>query len=217
MREAEPTERPGSLEMTIYELATTDVNDSARFMLAECRQCTVQDATDLYLPHTAIVANPIAQPEFPPGLYLRYGCEVGHSWTRVIPLPDPGTIYRVRTSTEAEEPSKALNQYHAELRRVRLTAGGTQQPLPESIYAAVVASGPCAYCGASASHADHVRPVSRGGADDTGNLTPSCGACNNSKGAKLLTEWHPDKVAHGVKHSKVVEIEYARLTQTVVR
>ncbi|MFY1686573.1 HNH endonuclease [Plantactinospora sp. WMMB782] len=103
------------------------------------------------------------------------------------------------------------------MRRLRLTEGGTIKPLPASVYAAVVASGPCVYCGAPAEHADHVRPVAQGGSDNTGNLVPACGTCNHGKWGKLLTEWDPVRVAHGVECSPVVAVEYARLTGTLVR
>ena len=43
----------------------------------------------------------------------------------------------------------------------------------------------CAYCGAEATHVDHVTPTSKGGAiyDET-NLVAACQRCNLSKGAK---------------------------------
>ncbi len=56
--------------------------------------------------------------------------------------------------------------------------------------------GLCTYChgdlvfyGASAFHADHVIPKSRGGSNGVGNLTPSCQFCNLSKGPKTPKEW----------------------------
>lgn len=36
---------------------------------------------------------------------------------------------------------------------------------------------------------DHIIPVARGGGDALKNLTASCRGCNQSKGAKLLSEW----------------------------
>ena len=36
---------------------------------------------------------------------------------------------------------------------------------------------------------DHRLPVSRGGADDRGNLAMACEACNNLKGSLLPEEW----------------------------
>ncbi|RCH68735.1 HNH endonuclease [Streptomyces sp. SDr-06] len=47
----------------------------------------------------------------------------------------------------------------------------------------------CAYCGAHATHLDHVRPLSRGGVDAERNIVPACQRCNLSKGAKTLAEW----------------------------
>jgi 5-methylcytosine-specific restriction endonuclease McrA len=47
----------------------------------------------------------------------------------------------------------------------------------------------CCYCDAPAEHLDHVRPLSRGGADAEPNLVPACAACNLSKHAKTLAEW----------------------------
>lgn len=50
--------------------------------------------------------------------------------------------------------------------------------------------GLCVYCKtARATDLDHVIPLSRGGAHSIGNLTPACGRCNRSKGAKTVTEW----------------------------
>ena len=50
--------------------------------------------------------------------------------------------------------------------------------------------GVCVYCQtAPATDLDHVIPLSRGGAHSIGNLTPACGRCNRSKGAKTVTEW----------------------------
>lgn len=49
----------------------------------------------------------------------------------------------------------------------------------------------CAYCGADSVRLqlDHIVPRSRGGSDDPENLTPACGPCNASKGARELGEW----------------------------
>jgi 5-methylcytosine-specific restriction endonuclease McrA len=47
----------------------------------------------------------------------------------------------------------------------------------------------CAYCGAHATHLDHVEPLSKGGADVEANIVPACAPCNLSKGAKTLAEW----------------------------
>lgn len=48
----------------------------------------------------------------------------------------------------------------------------------------------CAYCGKrSRLQMDHVVPLSRGGKHVTSNIVPSCGPCNNSKGARDVNAW----------------------------
>jgi 5-methylcytosine-specific restriction endonuclease McrA len=41
----------------------------------------------------------------------------------------------------------------------------------------------CHWCGAPATHADHLLARSRGGTDDPDNLVAACPACNLSRGA----------------------------------
>ena len=84
-------------------------------------------------------------------------------------------------------------------------------PVPVKVYAAIRESGPCVYCDNPAKHVDHVRPLSRGGWEHESNLVPACGSCNSSKSDRLLTEWRPDRVAHGVSCSPIVAAEWARL------
>ncbi|WP_018587540.1 HNH endonuclease [Salinispora arenicola] len=74
-----------------------------------------------------------------------------------------------------------------------------------------LACGPCISCGAPASQADHIRPISRGGLDTADNLVPACQACNNDKRAKLLTEWRPDRVAYAAASSTKIAAELRRL------
>jgi 5-methylcytosine-specific restriction endonuclease McrA len=51
----------------------------------------------------------------------------------------------------------------------------------------------CAYCDTQLNELtvtiEHVVPLSRGGTNNIDNLVPACSKCNNSKGAKLLSEW----------------------------
>ena len=47
----------------------------------------------------------------------------------------------------------------------------------------------CAYCGAYATHLDHVEPLVKGGTDTEANIVPACAHCNLSKGSKTLAEW----------------------------
>lgn len=97
-------------------------------------------------------------------------------------------------------------------RRARKAGAKVEGPVPAEVYAAIRASGPCVYCGDQAAHVDHVRPLARGGWEHESNLVPACRPCNSSKGDKLLTEWRPDRVTHGVACSFVVAAEWARLT-----
>lgn len=47
----------------------------------------------------------------------------------------------------------------------------------------------CTYCGGKSVVLDHVTPRILGGLHHPLNLTPSCNACNSSKGGTLLAEW----------------------------
>jgi len=51
--------------------------------------------------------------------------------------------------------------------------------------AEILAADPiCVYCGAPATTVDHVKPVSKGGAElDPANCVPACASCNVRKGA----------------------------------
>jgi hypothetical protein len=100
-------------------------------------------------------------------------------------------------------------------RRALKLAAEVAGPVPPEVYAAVLASGPCVYCGAPARHVDHVRPLSRGGWEHESNLEPACARCNHSKGDRLLTEWRPDRVAYGVAASPKVAAEWTRLQEVV--
>lgn len=66
----------------------------------------------------------------------------------------------------------------------------TRQPLKQGVRHEVLARDGfrCRYCGASAEeaklHVDHIRPVSRGGDNDPGNLLTACSACNLGKGRR---------------------------------
>jgi len=49
--------------------------------------------------------------------------------------------------------------------------------------------GRCVYCGAEATHVDHIIPVSRGGTYRSNNLVAACRSCNLSKGASTARHW----------------------------
>lgn len=44
---------------------------------------------------------------------------------------------------------------------------------------------PCRYCGAPSDSVDHVKPLSRGGANTLDNMAPSCLPCNVKRGGRL--------------------------------
>lgn len=101
---------------------------------------------------------------------------------------------------------------YARARRARKRAASVTGSLPASVYAEVLASGPCVYCAAPATSIDHVWPLARGGPELAANLAPACAPCNSSKGSRLLIEWDPVRVAAAVAVSAVVAAEYVRLT-----
>jgi 5-methylcytosine-specific restriction endonuclease McrA len=96
-------------------------------------------------------------------------------------------------------------------RRARKAAAQIGGPVDRQTYVAIAASGPCVYCGAAAAAVDHVRPLSRGGAEHVSNLVPACQRCNSSKNNRLLTEWDCERVEYGAAASTVVAAELARL------
>lgn len=75
---------------------------------------------------------------------------------------------------------------------------------------------PCVYCGKAATTVDHIRPLARGGHEIEANLTAACKRCNSSKGAKLLTEWRPERVARAIAVSPAVAKEYERQLTEIV-
>jgi len=104
----------------------------------------------------------------------------------------------------------ARRRIYNNARRARKRAAQVAGPLSLSAYLKVITSGPCVYCEAPATSADHIRPLVRGGHEIETNLVPSCGPCNSSKRDRLLTEWRPDRVAHAVAVSPLVRFEYER-------
>jgi 5-methylcytosine-specific restriction endonuclease McrA len=53
-------------------------------------------------------------------------------------------------------------------------------------YMASVRRDPCAYCGESSDHIDHIEPVAGDGPNDWANYTAACRRCNLRKSAKPL-------------------------------
>lgn len=64
----------------------------------------------------------------------------------------------------------------------------------------------CAYCttptALSAIQAEHVKALSRGGANNKTNLLPSCASCNSDKRELTLSEWEADRARRGMPRVK---------------
>jgi 5-methylcytosine-specific restriction endonuclease McrA len=98
---------------------------------------------------------------------------------------NPGKIRAFKREWARSNPDKV--SAYASRRRARV-AGGAYEPYSRAeIFAAY--GGACAYCDDPAEHLDHVKAISRGGADAAHNLLPACAPCNLGKGAKSLAEW----------------------------
>lgn len=97
---------------------------------------------------------------------------------------------------KVDNPEKVKAKDHRRRSRKRQAEGHWK---PEDIKALEVKQDmKCAYCGCDIStgyHIDHIHPLSRGGSNWASNLALACGTCNLSKGAKLLSEWKPDKTS----------------------
>lgn len=69
----------------------------------------------------------------------------------------------------------------------------------------------CQYCGESAPsvvlHADHIKPVSKGGKTDMVNMVTSCAGCNGGKGARELS----DDSAVSLQQAQIAELQEKRL------
>ena len=115
-----------------------------------------------------------------------------------------------RTARHPDSEWSAMARQYCNTRRARKLAAQVVGPVPAEVYAAILASGPCVYCGALATTIDHIRPLARGGHEVEANLVPACRSCNSSKSDRLLTEWRPDRVARAVAVSPLVQAEYER-------
>lgn len=90
-------------------------------------------------------------------------------------------------TTRGGRTTEGKNSYRRELER---NAPGTNQKERRIILARWKAQGlGCTYCPNLADTLDHIVPLSRGGTNYEGNLTPACRRCNSSKADKLLSEW----------------------------
>jgi 5-methylcytosine-specific restriction endonuclease McrA len=67
-----------------------------------------------------------------------------------------------------------------------------------SARSAILASGPCVYCGDPETvEVDHIIPVARGGLSVWWNLAPACFRCNRDKADATVNEWCAARIAAG--------------------
>ena len=131
---------------------------------------------------------------------------------RVIEMERRAPAARTPQTATVVAPTTRVRRASDERRdqRVREAIVPGEQPTVASIRA--LRQGVCTYCGAAASHADHIRPVSRGGWHHLDNMVSACEDCNSySKRSKLLVEWarvRPDLVLHGCERNENVLREY---------
>lgn len=85
---------------------------------------------------------------------------------------------------------------------------GMREPIKAAVRREVVSrfGGRCGYCGElhDRLHVDHIRPIQRGGTNETSNLMPACQSCNIFKSAFNLEEFREQlgcQVAHGRRYS----------------
>lgn len=141
--------------------------------------------------------------------YAERGCPTCNSKERVCSCGRTyrGTNLRCRVCVRAAIPFEertARDRAGRNIRRARKLAGQISGRLSVATYQAVRRSGPCVYCGGSASTVDHVTPLARGGLEEEANLVPACKDCNFSKNDRLLTEWDPTRVRRAVLASAKV-------------
>jgi 5-methylcytosine-specific restriction endonuclease McrA len=88
-----------------------------------------------------------------------------------------------------------LRLYHREKTRRRKAQDRGQTPVQISVAALRQRFNEfgncCAYCGGTGDmQAEHVEPISKGGAHDIGNIVPSCWPCNANKRTNDMEAWY---------------------------
>jgi 5-methylcytosine-specific restriction endonuclease McrA len=88
-----------------------------------------------------------------------------------------------------------LRLYHREKARRRKAQDRGQTPVQISVAALRQRFNEfgncCAYCGVTGDvQAEHIEPISKGGAHDIGNIVPACWPCNASKRTSNMEEWY---------------------------
>ena len=72
------------------------------------------------------------------------------------------------------------------------TATFKREPIPKKLRFEILSRDnfTCRYCGQSAPdvvlHADHIKPVAKGGTNDPSNLVAACSACNGGKSDRCI-------------------------------
>lgn len=134
-----------------------------------------------------------------------------------------GTTFQPpRTSSRFCKPECQLRFKKAKRRGAQHGAIGTYS-WAEIARLWIMFSRTCAYCGTLTLlddiQAEHVVPLSRGGANNLTNLLPSCGPCNSDKRDLLLPEWAIDRAARGKPPVRTEWADgdplYAHLTSTL--
>jgi 5-methylcytosine-specific restriction endonuclease McrA len=109
-----------------------------------------------------------------------YHVKKSHAWHKAHPAYQP----RYTREWFAAHPGKR-QEYHSRYMERKKATG-----IPAFITSEALAgrwtmySGRCWICGGEAASFDHVKPISKGGADLPCNMRPVCQRCNSHKGAK---------------------------------
>lgn len=105
------------------------------------------------------------------------------------------------------EASRVISTRRAARRRAALAAVPLVDFTREQLEARIAYwGGRCYLCGAPWEQVDHVKPVARGGPHCLANFRPTCGPCNNSKGAT----WHGPTWAMRLTGSRATTIPTGR-------
>lgn len=106
--------------------------------------------------------------------------------------------YRARNPEKVKAIKQAQAKKHPETvknnklrRRARIADNGVYLVTKKDI--AKIMKNPCAYCGATSKHIDHVIPIAKGGAHKVGNLVAACQSCNQRKSDKFVSVWKAGK------------------------
>ncbi len=96
--------------------------------------------------------------------------------------------------------SRRAKWHRRRARRLSAPGVGWSADIEQAVASVVYGANPdgsnaqCAYClqrcrAGTRYHLDHIVPLCRQGTHEPSNFALACATCNNSKGAKLLTEW----------------------------